>query len=252
MAYERRPDGGLQWVRSAPARLDQNKVTFVQVRRRRRSHRGFVSDRFTMDDQIRQDLPSFPEIERLLAIYVATGEGRGAYRAAKASEKTRGPHYGLGSSSDDHSGPYPPGPPQEPPDGFGAIRVYLGARPERPVSPMEEDVGDQEIGGPAAPREQRVDNVSQDEDGSLLYTTLPLHEDDFRINTQTRSSRRRRPSGMRGGGGLDYDPEEAQSGGEGLNFLRLRGGNVEGDLLTSTSAISPDSDKIDTTSRPIK
>lgn len=42
-------------------------------------------------DEGRRGLPSFPEIERLLAIYVATGEGQGAYMAAKTSEEARGP-----------------------------------------------------------------------------------------------------------------------------------------------------------------
>ena len=37
-------------------------------------------------------LPSSSEIECLLAIYVATGEGQGAYAAAKTSEEARGPN----------------------------------------------------------------------------------------------------------------------------------------------------------------
>jgi hypothetical protein len=40
-----------------------------------------------------QDLPPPSDIERLLAIYVATGEGQGAYMAAKTSEEeARGPN----------------------------------------------------------------------------------------------------------------------------------------------------------------
>jgi hypothetical protein len=43
-------------------------------------------------DEALRGLPPSSYIEHLLAIYVATGEGQGAYIAAKTSEEARGPN----------------------------------------------------------------------------------------------------------------------------------------------------------------
>src|SRR5271155_4965724 len=84
---ERGPNGELQWVRRVPARTDPNRG------HRRRSYSGYAGDPVTREDQPRRGLPSFQDIEHLLEIYVATGEGRGAFHAAKVSEATKGPRY---------------------------------------------------------------------------------------------------------------------------------------------------------------
>jgi hypothetical protein len=378
---ERGPDGELRWVRPAPARPHQDRAKFVQERRGRRSHGGFTSDHSRLDGQTRRGLPSFLEIERLLGIYVATGEGQGAFLAAKVSEETKGPYYSYeneieivrrydsrpgprpladSSGSSSEGDPRPGRPPPRPtggPEGpvgpargpaytegrppvvlrptrrYDEDRVHIvGRRPtyapgprddrvwiplrmtrdddrrflrveeydpmrraeyepdfadaayiddlgpqsintprpahtraERVIRRTEERIVDQAIGGPAAPGRRRyqahVDDVSEHEDGrGPVYADLPPQENDLRTNTQTGSLRRRISSGrritnrtvMRGGGGLDYDPEEARSDGDGPNFLRLRGGGPGAQPPTGTSALAPDSDEIDTEPRKIE
>ena len=371
---ERGPDGHFQWVRPAPTRPRQNrdKVAFVQDRRRRRSNGGWTSDRSTMHNQTGPGFPTFQQIERLVGIYVATGEGQGAYLAARASEETKGPHYSyeIGrrhgsrashrrstdsshSSSDDYPRPGPRRPPRRgpfggpegpieptsgpantegrlpfvprPPHHYGEDSVHmisrrptyaprpqddrvwmplrmtrdadrrflhveeydparrseyepdfesaaymddLGPQPintprpahtraERPVRRTEERVVYQVVGGPAATRRRRyqahVDDTSDDEDGhGIVYADLPPQEDDFRTKTQIESSRRRQSSGMRGGGDLDYDPEDARSDRDGPSFLRLRGGVAGAQPPTGLSALAPDSVQINTEPRQIK
>lgn len=384
---ERGPNGELQWVRRVPARLPQSRFKVVQGRHRR------TSDRFPTDDEIRRRPPSFSEIERLLEIYVATGEGQGSFLAAKVSEETKGRYYAykneleLGyrygspasyrppghrppshrpsaDSSDSSSDGKPrPGRRPRPPTGpFGGPEVLVrpasgpaytegrlpsvlrptrrydedGAytmgpgpryaprprddrvwiplrmthdddrrflrvgeydptrragyepdfanaayiddlgpqpinmprpvhtRPERPVGGTEEGIVDEIIISPAAPRGRRyqahVEDLSDDEnERGPLYADLPRQED-VRASTQTRSSSRRQSSGiritkrtaMRGGGGLDYDPEEARSARDGPNSLRLRGGGPGAQPPTGTSAIVPVPDEIDTKPRKIE
>ena len=373
---ERRPDGHFQWVRPAPTRLHQNRDNFAFVRdrrrRRRRSNGGWTSDRSTRHDQVGRGFPSFPEMERLAEIYVATGEGHGAYLAAKVSEETKGPYYSYeierrdgprashrrstdsslsSSDSDPRPGPRrpsrrgPSGGPEglvgpasgrtntegrlpsvlRPPHRYGEDSVHIiGRRPtyatrpqddrvwmplrmtgdedrrfirvedydparradyepdfasaaymddlgpqpintprpahtraERPVMRTDERIAYQVVGGPAAPRRRRyqahVDDTSEDEDGhGPIYADLPPQEDDFRTNTQIQISRRRPASGLRGAGGLDYDPEDTRSDGDGPRFLRLRGGGAGVQPLTGSSALAPNSIEINTKPRQIK
>ena len=69
--YIRRgPDGGLQWIRDR-----YYGDSDPEVKKPPRRHRI----------QVRRDFPSFRELEQLLAIYVATGEGKGAYLSAAAA-----------------------------------------------------------------------------------------------------------------------------------------------------------------------
>jgi hypothetical protein len=137
-------------------------------------------------------------------------------------------------------------------------------RAKRPVKRMKELIVDQVEGSPAPPGRRRyhehVDDVSEDEDEpEPLYADLPPHEDILRTNTRTRRSRRRQSSGMRitsrtvirGGGGLDDDPEEARSDRDGPNFFRLRGG-ARAQPPTGMSPLSPGSDRIDTRPRKIE
>src|SRR5271154_5958716 len=115
---ERGRDREYQWVRPAPARLYQNRATSVDERRRQGSHGEFINGRSTRDDHARQDLPSFPNIEHLLRIYVASGEARGAFLVAKALERqgrSRGSSTdSLDSSSSSGYGGGSPRPPQGP------------------------------------------------------------------------------------------------------------------------------------------
>jgi hypothetical protein len=361
----------------------------VDERHRRRRYRVFPSeqltgDRSTTDGQIRRRPPSFSEVERLLEIYVATGEGQGSYLAAKVWEERKGPfylykneseigqHYGSSSSrrhsadssdaySDGHPGGRPPsqgGPPGGSEGDLGptshmahtktrlpsvvrqtdrydgnhvriierrpthasrlrddrvwiplrmtrdeerrSLRVgeydprrrtdyepdfagaaYIDDRGPQPINTLrpasaraewlarrrtEEDIiVDQGIEVPAGPRRWRyqahVDDAPEGEDDrEPLYADLPPQEDDSRANSQTQSSRRRQSSGTRTtnrivairGGGLDYDPEETRSGGDGPNFLRLRGGGPGAQPPTGTSALAPDSDEIDIAPRKIE
>lgn len=91
---ERGPDGVLQWVRRVSDKPHQRRATIVNERYfQPRNYAEFVSDRSTPDGQIRRHPPSFSEIERLLEIYVATGEGQGSFLAAKVWEETKGPYY---------------------------------------------------------------------------------------------------------------------------------------------------------------
>jgi hypothetical protein len=338
---ERGPDGELRWVRRVPARTDPNRATFVQERRQRRSYRGYTGDPVTREDQPRRGLPSFQDIERLLEIYVATGEGRGAFHAAKVSEETKGPRYRYEeeiarrnrrrrhpprySSSDDDSWPDDGRPSHPRPSGGssggssgGPVHPEEGPvleirRPGRrydeeirnidvqtinPPRPVHIDVvrprrGTEEIRnidvqtinpvhfGVVRPRRgteegreeysehlQRrwryqayAEDVSDEEDGhGPLYAALPAEEDNIRLQSRRASSRRGRSSnrGVRGGGGLDYDPDEVPSDGGGQGSFRLRGGGASGAPPTRTSAVSgatiapPGSEKIDTTPRDIE
>jgi hypothetical protein len=81
---ERGPDGGLQWVRRISHKPHQESQL---------SQRTHGRDRPTTHGQIRRHTPSFSEIEHLLEIYVATGEGQGSFLAAQVWEETYGPYY---------------------------------------------------------------------------------------------------------------------------------------------------------------
>jgi hypothetical protein len=202
----RGPNGELRWVRWPPAR---------EERHRRGSHREFVSGRSTRDDHTRRGLPSFQQIERMLRIYVASGEARGAFLTAKASERAKGPYYSYeneirshrssaGSSdapSDNDLGPGPPRPPQRPPGG-----PETGPR-HRPEGSY--DLGSSSINMPglahtrAEQRDRRME-TGRDRGYHDLEARLAARE---RMLTDLPSQRIRfRQS--RGGGGPDYDPEE--------------------------------------------
>ena len=71
MYVSRRYDGNLQWNRS------RNDV----------DNESLQKHGLPPGYRLPADLPSFQEIERLLALYVATGEGKGAYIAAKVAEE---------------------------------------------------------------------------------------------------------------------------------------------------------------------
>src|SRR5437773_6655068 len=98
---ERRRDGGLQWIRELPRREHRTSGAWVRTSRQRRSHAvaddeviEIASERVLQENRLLQNLPSFPDVERLLGLYVATGEGRGAYLAAKKEEEKRWVHEG--------------------------------------------------------------------------------------------------------------------------------------------------------------
>jgi hypothetical protein len=119
---ERGPNGELRWVRWPPVR---------EERYRRGSYGGVVNGRSTRDDHTRRGLPSFPQIERMLRTYVASGEARGAFLALKVSERAKDSYYSYGNeirshrpsagssdtSSDSDPGLGPSHPPQRPPGG---------------------------------------------------------------------------------------------------------------------------------------
>jgi hypothetical protein len=292
-------------VRWAPAGPHQNKIPFVQERRRRTSHGEFTSHRSITGDQRRPDLPKFSQIEHLLGIYVATGEGQGAFLAAKVAETKREEsearwshasgqsHRSRSSSftdssnsasdSDPRPGPRPPPRPSGGPSGGPDISLAYeeGRRPSefRP----SDDLGPQAINRPrpahtsaerpanrmeahrrrytAAPRRpQPQASVVDESEEEPLYASLPPQEQDFRIYAQTetpsrRQSSRRRSSnriGMRGGGGLDYDPEEARSDRDGPNFLHLRGGAPDAEPITGMSSLTPYHQETNTLPRKIK
>jgi len=371
---ERGPDGLLRWVRRVPDKPHQDRVTIVHERYLPPSQRGHARDRPTTHGQIRRRPPSFSEIERLLEIYVTTGEGQGSFLAAQVWEETYGPYYGKiesenryrypspeshipraslsSSSSDSDSKPVdqpaprtgPSGGPEgsvrpasslaeteqgspsvlqpthhyqeerhttrrrathasrtqdyrvwiplrttrnddrrflhvgdfDPtrraeyePDFAGAAYIdelgpqsinTLGAayiRAERRFGRGEERIVDPVAEDPAAPTGRRyqahVDDAPEDEDGRQpIYADLRPHEDDVGANTHTGGLRRRRSSRpqfakrttMMRGGGLDYDPEEPRSIGDGPSFLRLRGGGPGVQPPTATSAIVPSPGKI--------
>ncbi|ERF68470.1 hypothetical protein EPUS_03788 [Endocarpon pusillum Z07020] len=87
---ERRPDGELQWVRAPRRREHRTSGAWVRESRRRRSYAvadnpatEMAQEMVLQANRLQRNLPSFPEVECLLRLYVATGEGRGAYLAAK-------------------------------------------------------------------------------------------------------------------------------------------------------------------------
>jgi hypothetical protein len=91
---ERRRDRELQWVHELPRTEHRTSGAWVRESRRRRSHAvaddeviEIVPERVLRANRLQRNLPSFLEIERLLELYVATGEGRGAYLAAKMKEE---------------------------------------------------------------------------------------------------------------------------------------------------------------------
>lgn len=91
---ERRRDGELQWVHELPRTEHRTSGARVRENRRRRSHAvaddeviEIAPERVLQANRLQRNLPSFLEIERLLELYVATGEGRGAYLAAKMKEE---------------------------------------------------------------------------------------------------------------------------------------------------------------------
>jgi hypothetical protein len=98
---ERRRDGELQWIRELPRRERRTSGAWVRESRQRRSHAvaddeviEIAPDRVLQENRLQQNLPSFPDVERLLGLYVATGEGRGAYLAAKKEEEKGWAHEG--------------------------------------------------------------------------------------------------------------------------------------------------------------
>jgi hypothetical protein len=93
---ERRRDGELQWIRERPYREDRTSGAWVRESRQRRSYAvaddeviGIASEEVGQENHLQRNVPSFPDVERLLRLYVATGEGRGAYLAAKKEEEKR-------------------------------------------------------------------------------------------------------------------------------------------------------------------
>ena len=151
MYVGRRYDGRLQWIQNRDARENAAQTEVLG------------------EGRYLGDIPSFPEIERLLAIYVATGEGKGAYIAAKVAEEqnpnyetrkenrgsrrfsrySRPPrHSGYSSSSssdDDDAAGNAPGPPLRPSGGRppgGApqvVEIPQRPRPPRPVHIVAEE-----------------------------------------------------------------------------------------------------------------
>ena len=98
---ERRPDGKLQWVRERPRREHRSSGEWVRESRRPRSYAVADDDviaiapvRVLQENRLQQNLPAFSDVERLLGLYVATGEGRGAYLAAKKEEEREWGHEG--------------------------------------------------------------------------------------------------------------------------------------------------------------
>ena len=95
---QRDADGHLQEVRHAPVE-DQARVRAPVGEREKRPDHEVVIEvdrehaRLERDPEVahlRQHLPTFQQVERLLDLYVATGEGRGAYvKARKQVEQER-------------------------------------------------------------------------------------------------------------------------------------------------------------------
>jgi hypothetical protein len=173
--FERRQDGELQWVRERSRPEHRTSGAWVRESTRRRSYATVYHEEPVIDSDIasetaiagirlKQSLPAIPDIEGLLQLYVATGEGQGAYLAAKKEEeRTWGrkgnrygdrrrrqryydndtPHTSSSGSSDDHSddedGRFGGRPPHRPPGGGPAAshpEVYI-VRPNarhRPAS----------------------------------------------------------------------------------------------------------------------
>ena len=155
---ERIPGDGLQWVRPLPPGRQSNRIRYIEERRRRANDHRVSIEPFEREDGS-LDIPSFQDIERLLGIYVATGEGRGAYLAAQESQEIEDrlyaeeleeyflrnrQRYGFpsvhisgsssGSSSDGDNGGRPSGrPPTGPQDGPFRAYNYL-ARQRPPIS----------------------------------------------------------------------------------------------------------------------
>ncbi|KAJ9613318.1 hypothetical protein H2200_003260 [Cladophialophora chaetospira] len=95
---ERGPDGHLQEARYAPAEDEARVRARAGDREKRPEHEVVIEvdrehARLERDPEVtrlRQSLPSFQQVERLLDLYVATGEGRGAYvKATKQVEQER-------------------------------------------------------------------------------------------------------------------------------------------------------------------
>jgi hypothetical protein len=139
-------------------RLQGRIKTESQEQRRRGVHGGFTSYSFPMDNR---DLPSSSQIQRLLAIYVATGEGRGAFLAAKLSEETKGRYYGRRHSTDPSqrsSG----GPSDEPSDGpsDGLSRGLSGEPSGKPSGRPSSRPPDEPSGRPFGRLERLHQSVS--------------------------------------------------------------------------------------------
>ncbi|KAF7507350.1 hypothetical protein GJ744_010667 [Endocarpon pusillum] len=88
----RRPDGELQWIRAPRRREHRTSGAWVRESRRQRRFADpaiavaddpAAEEIMVQERRLQRNLPSFPEVECLLRLYVATGEGRGAYLAAK-------------------------------------------------------------------------------------------------------------------------------------------------------------------------
>jgi hypothetical protein len=161
---ERRRDGGLQWVRVPSRREHRTSSAWVRESRRRTNYAAaddevieIAPERVLEETRLRRNLPSFSDVERLLGLYVATGEGRGAYLAAKKEEEKvwgREGRYGdrvggryssrpygystfsfgpSGDDSDDDDDGLGGAPPHRPPSGGptgGPPEVYI-VRPDR-------------------------------------------------------------------------------------------------------------------------
>jgi hypothetical protein len=192
---ERGPNREFRWVRS-PTR---------EERHRRGSHGRFINGRSTRDDHTRRGLPSFQQIERMLRIYVASGEGRGAFLAAKASERTKGLYYSYeneirsygssAGSSDPPSDSDPrPGPPRSPQGPSHGPETGPRRRPQD-----SHDLGSSPINrpGPAYTRAEERE-----------YYDLEVRRERMNIDLP---SRRNHLGGYRVGGGPDYDPEDINS-----------------------------------------
>ncbi|RFU30732.1 hypothetical protein B7463_g5606, partial [Scytalidium lignicola] len=147
MEIERRDDGEFQWVRRPRRRPSRRYSQYRWARyqpHERRQGWGHAKRRNRSErHEIR--LPSIKEIEDLICLYVATGEGKGAFYAAKVSEESgnhgydssgrrhshrrwgRPPrYYGLSSGSSSSSSDD---------DSYGGGRIHIGPRPSGPVPP---------------------------------------------------------------------------------------------------------------------
>ena len=197
MYVGRRRDGRLQWMLDRDRGSD--KLSDEDVRRHR----------------VPGDYPSYSELERLLALYVATGEGKGAYIAAKVAEEadstsearlharrtrySRPGRYSRSSSGSDYDD-YRPRPPHRPPGG------QPPAAPAMPQPPLEVHVPmDGPQVGPAdyvAVEPEHIQVIHPDHQANVHidlenddyweepeYVDLPPEEDDHRLSNPHRRSR---------------------------------------------------------------
>ena len=129
---ERRPDGELQWIRAPRRREHRTSGAWVRESRRQRSYAvaddpaiEMAPETVLQANRLQRNLPSFPEVEHLLRLYVATGEGRGAYLAAKTEEEKE---WGSESRYGDHV------------EAIGR-RQHFSSRPHRPHGPLPSSSG---------------------------------------------------------------------------------------------------------------